>query len=231
MNQILALKDLGLSLEQIVDLLRSELPAKQLLSLLRTRQTALEEQIADDQARLARVAARLRQIEHEGQLPAFEVILKSQPAIRVASLSATIPTLAKMATDRCALFQRLYEQIAMAGLMPKSPELVLYHNREYVETEIQMEAAVRIDADPQRPLGGLRLYELPEQPLVASVLYRGRFMEVGQAISALFLWAVSNGYAPAGPFREIHLFGRELDQKDWEDVILEMQLPVVPTHT
>ncbi|HEY9856111.1 MAG TPA: MerR family transcriptional regulator [Stenomitos sp.] len=235
LNRILALKDLGLSLEQIATLLDVDLPAERLRSLLETKQQELARQLAEDRARLARVEARLRQIEQEGQLPAYEVVLKSQPSLRIASLRGVIPTLAAMETDRCVLYRELYEKVHASGLKPLAPELALYHGlalRPDMDPELEMfdmEAAMAVSGTARRIPEALRVYDLPAQPQVASVIHRGRFMDAGQAVFALFLWAGSNGFTSAGPYRELHLFGREVEHTDFENVLLEIQLPVVPS--
>ena len=92
LNRILALKDLGLSLEQIARLLERDLPPAQLRGILRLKQAEIEEHIEEERARLARVEARLRQIEEEGKMPTYEVVLKKVSAQRVASIRDIIPT-------------------------------------------------------------------------------------------------------------------------------------------
>jgi DNA-binding transcriptional MerR regulator len=77
LNRILALKDLGLSLEQIADLLQRDLPVDQLRSLLLSKQAELEQQLQAMQTQLRRVEARLKQIEREGQPPQYEVVINS----------------------------------------------------------------------------------------------------------------------------------------------------------
>ena len=69
LNGIRALQDLGLTLEQIADLLDQGLPAAQLRGMLRLKQAELKEQVREEQARLARVETRLKQIEQEGMVP------------------------------------------------------------------------------------------------------------------------------------------------------------------
>jgi len=63
LNRILALKDLGLSLEQIGRLLDDDLPPAQLRGMLRLKQAEIQQCVEEEQARLARVEMRLRQIE------------------------------------------------------------------------------------------------------------------------------------------------------------------------
>ena len=76
LNRILALKDLGLSLEQIARLLNDELTVEQMRGMLRLKQIEAQERVRDEQERLARVEVRLRQIEEEGKMPTYEVVFK-----------------------------------------------------------------------------------------------------------------------------------------------------------
>jgi DNA-binding transcriptional MerR regulator len=100
LNRILALRDLGLSLEQVRQVLQDGLPAEQLRGMLRLKQAELEQHLADEEGRLRRVAARLKQIEQEGDMPTQEVVLKEVPvaiALRaptVRSIFAMPPTTA-----------------------------------------------------------------------------------------------------------------------------------------
>lgn len=66
LNRILALKDLGFSLEQIGRILQNDLTLDELRGMLRLKCAELEQHIEEEQARLARAEARLHQIEHEG---------------------------------------------------------------------------------------------------------------------------------------------------------------------
>ena len=63
LHRVLALKDLGFSLEQISRLLDDELSPAQIRGVLRMKQAELQQHIRDELARLARVEARLRQLE------------------------------------------------------------------------------------------------------------------------------------------------------------------------
>src|SRR5512136_843400 len=85
LNRILALKDLGLSLEQIAQLLKHDLPAEQLRGMLVLKQAEMGQQMQEMQAQMRRVAGRLRQIEREGQPPQYEVALKSVSALTIVS--------------------------------------------------------------------------------------------------------------------------------------------------
>jgi len=68
LNRILALKDLGLSLAQIGELLDGDLPAEQIRGMLRMKQAEVKDRVKEEQARLDRVERRLNQIEQEGAM-------------------------------------------------------------------------------------------------------------------------------------------------------------------
>jgi DNA-binding transcriptional MerR regulator len=60
LNRILALKDLGFSLEQIEQVLNGDLSLEQLRGMLKLRYAEVEQRLADEQGRLTRIAARIR---------------------------------------------------------------------------------------------------------------------------------------------------------------------------
>ena len=59
LNRILALRDLGFSLEQIAGVLDEDLPADQLLGMLKLKRAEIEEQMQAERLRLARLEARI----------------------------------------------------------------------------------------------------------------------------------------------------------------------------
>src|SRR5213082_728589 len=66
LNRILALKDFGFPLEQIARLLEENLSLDQLRAMFTLKQAQARHVINIEQARLARISARLCQIEQEG---------------------------------------------------------------------------------------------------------------------------------------------------------------------
>src|SRR5690349_14634726 len=66
LNRILALKDLGFSLEQIEQMLGG-VSLEEMRGMLKLRQAEQEQKLAEEEARLRRIAMRLRQIELEAK--------------------------------------------------------------------------------------------------------------------------------------------------------------------
>src|SRR5258708_38101308 len=74
LNRILALKYLGFSLEQIAQILEEELPLEHLRGMLTLKQAQTQQMIDAAQARLSRIAAPLRRIAQEAELPPFQLL-------------------------------------------------------------------------------------------------------------------------------------------------------------
>lgn len=238
LNRILALKDLGFSLGQIGRLVADDVPAEQLRGMLALRQAEIERQLTDGRMRLLRVETRLKQIEQEGKPAPYEVVLKRTAPQTIASIRTTVPTLEDMPACRCDLYDELYDSLGGRRVEPGTPEYALYHTVEYMDHDIDMEAAVAVDRIPLEASGvptvgndRLTLRELPAVREMASVIHEGSAWEIPQAITALFAWVGANGYSTTGPYRELHLYGREndlfrTDPANVESVLVEIQIPV-----
>jgi DNA-binding transcriptional MerR regulator len=231
LNRILALRDLGFSLEETALLIENDLPLDRLRGLLRAKQAEIEDQLRAEAARLQRVAVRLRQIEQEGAPPRFDVATKALPAIILVSVRAVVPTLADMPTVRDTELRRLDAGLAAARLTPHA-EMVVYHLDSYEETNIDMSMGVTLDGPlPTRLPAGLVRLDLPAAPLAATIVHRGDFYELADMVSSLYGWLGQHGYASAGPYRELHISGRELDtfaNDASHDAVLEVQVPIEP---
>ncbi len=232
LNRIIALKDLGLTLDQIAQLLKDDLSAEQLRGMLMMKQADLEQELKEGKSRLMRVAARLRQIEREGTVSPYEVTVKEVRPLTIVSARISLATLDEIIHVRCGMYDSVYRWLDENQIVPLEPELAIYDNAEYVETDINMEVAAIVEEKVwgnrnrlKVQTGGVELHQLPAVTEMASVIHHGKLLEVGDAIGALFQWVGENGYEANGAYRELHLFGRELTCEDEDNVTVEMQLP------
>lgn len=214
LHRILALRDLGLSLEQIGQVLHDDLSAEQIRGMLRLRQAELRQQIEDEQARLARVEARLHQIEQEGIMSSYDVVLKEIAPQAVASIRAVVADYAAIG----ALFEEVYAHLGQYGTGGLS--VGIDHNEGYMEQNPDMEAAVYLDA-PVPEGGRVKVHTLPAATVV-STIHRGPWDGMTQAYTALMAWMENAGYRPIGPSRELYLHVGATP----EEHVTEIQLPV-----
>jgi DNA-binding transcriptional MerR regulator len=221
LNRILALKDLGFSLGQIEQALADGLTPDQLRGMLMLKRAEVELRLAAEQERLARIEARLRLIEMEDNMPKYDIVLKTVPAMLVASRRVRIPTNDQVPQYLGPAYREVYDILKKYGAKETGPCLAIWHTPSDVYTDEDAEAIVQID----RLIPGterVKAYELP-QTQVASVVHHGDFQDFTQGHAALLEWIEANHYRIAGPFREIYI---DHDHNDLSDSTTEIQFPV-----
>jgi effector-binding domain-containing protein len=220
LNRILALKDLDLSLTQIGELLDGDLPAEQIRGMFRMKQAEVRGRVKEEQARLARVERRLRQIEQEGTMSSEEVVIKSLPAMKIAGVREIIPTY----SDVSQLYRVLFTHTGRHRAKPVGPPLSLYYDDGYRERNIDVEAAVPLSKDI--PAGErVKVRELPAVEEMACIVHKGSYDNFSEPYSRLLTWIEANGYRISAPNREVYIKGPGLLTKP-SKYVTELQIPV-----
>jgi DNA-binding transcriptional MerR regulator len=223
LNRILAYKDLGFSLEQIREMLHEDLHPAQMRGLLRLKAAEIQEQLRQDQTRLARLEVRIRQLEQEEVMPSYEMVLKSVQAQQVASVRGVIPSYDESEPIFDRLFDEVYGYVHRQGVRHVGCGIAIYHNPEDATQDIEVEAVAPI-GEPLKASPRVQVYELPAVPQMASVVHHGPFATIGQAYQAVVSWIEANGYRITGPCRELYLrYERGGDQNQY---VTEIQFPV-----
>lgn len=215
--RILALKDLGLSLEQIAHLLDQDVSVTELRGMLRLKQGELQAQIDEQQSRLTRIEARLRQIEQEAAMPAYDIVVKSIEPQAVVYVHETVPTYA----DVGRLFQKAFAHVGQLSLRPAGAPIGLYYDNEYRDHDVDVEIAVPVNAVP----GGAQVaVRQLSGGAMACLVHQGGYDSIGVVYGGLFNWVNNNGYHVSGPSREVYLRGPESGPAS--GYVTEVQLPV-----
>jgi effector-binding domain-containing protein len=231
LNRILALKDLGFNLNQITRLLEERLPPEQIRGMLRMRQVEIENQLQEEQARLFRVEARLRQIEQEDRMSEYDVIIKTVEPQRVVSIRDIVEDYGAQGR----LWQEIEGFLTGNSIRAAGPSITIYYDTEYKERDVDLEAATPITANSQ----GNSRFQVKEIPggEMACTVHHGDYEGLSQAYTALIGWIEANGYRIVGPNREIYLqcgdngysdpavFGDSVVDSV-EDFLTEIQFPV-----
>jgi len=223
LRRIQALKELGLSLHQISLLLDGDLPAEQIVGMLRRRQVELQQQISDGEAMLGRLEARLRQFERENRMPEHEVLLKTVPPMWIVSVRAVVPTYAAQAM----IWDQLMPAMKRAGLQGIDACFTIDHDETYKEENHDLEVCYQImgQAAVEPPA---QVRQLPGAESMASLLHHGSFNTLHESYQQIIGWLDENGWRITGPGREIYLStGRTVHQDD-PSYITEIQFPVEP---
>lgn len=223
LNRIVVLKDLGLSLEQIAQILNDTPSADDMRRLLSIKRAELHQQIEEAQARLTRLDTRLRQIEMEGKMPDDEVILKRVDSQRVLSVRRIVPTV----TDVRKLFDDTREAVHRHAIKPIGPWMALYHHAGYRDHVLDVELAVAIDTVVPEPVvnhNGLTMTVrvIPLIETAATLLLHGPYEGMSSAYTALSTYIHEHGHNYLGPAREIYLRGPDTT----DEYLTEIQYPI-----
>jgi DNA-binding transcriptional MerR regulator len=219
LNRILALKDLGLSLEQIGRILTGELSSAELRGMLRLRQSQLQEEYKAVEEMLARVEARLQIIEMENEMPDYEVVIKNTDPMLVASRRITIPTNDQVPEYIGPAFEEVASFLTQQKAEINGPCLALWHSTPDTYINEDVEAIFPI-AERVQDNERVKVYEL-EGEEVAAVIHQGNFEEFTQGHAALKRWLEANGFRLNGAYREIYH-----DLKDRSQATVEVQFPI-----
>mgnify|MGYP000645616903 CR=1 FL=1 len=226
-NRLVALKDLGFSLEDCGRLLGDDVPVEQLRGMLRLRRAELAEQIEADRARLEQVEHRLRMIEKEHTMTSSVVLdpytEQTLPAVRVVQRSSRVADGQEVGAVVGPLFGQVDEAVAIAHLSPAGPAM-----GHYTMDGDAMVAAAAYPVGPdvgeeQAFAAGLELAELPAQPRALVTTLRGPLSGIGEAWQTLSREVESRGLSFAGPSREVYHAAEMSDPEHW---VIELQQPV-----
>ncbi len=219
LNRILALKDLGFSLEEISRLLEQSLPVAELRGMLRMKQSELREHVRAEMERLERVENRLKQLEKENMMSNYDIVVKKIEPVLVAGVRDVIPCY----PEQGHLWDKLETYLRLKGGIPTGPCFTLYHADE---PEIDAEVCEPLNS-PVPAGGAVQVHELPAVEQMASVIHHGPFTTLGEAYGALIHWSEENGYRITGPAREIYLKTPAIpgNQND-PNTVTEVQFPI-----
>jgi DNA-binding transcriptional MerR regulator len=224
LNRITVLKDLGFSLEQVRDILRTNLGAAELRSMLLLRRSDVERTLAVEAQRLRHIETRIAQIETDGRLSSEDVVVRAEPARRLLSVRRTVASFAE-ALDMIGSLRQM-----VRPLLPKRHGcqlLVVAHALQFEQEELDLEFGFALDGEiPVRlPAGaGLALSELPAVERMAVCVRAGAPDDAHLVTAHIGAFLEQSGDSLEGPSREafLHL----PDQDRMQDSMVEMQFPL-----
>ncbi|WP_433437632.1 MerR family transcriptional regulator [Nonomuraea sp. CA-141351] len=221
LNRIVAIKDLGFTLEQVRTILDEKVSAEELHGMVRLRRAQLEAQINADLARLRGVEARLRTIEREGHLQTAEVVLKAVSPVRAGELSARAAGYGSehIGPVITPLFGELCRRVEAAAVRITGPGLAYYQAEE--DGSVLIHACLPVAASPGDPYD-FQIVDLPAMPTAATIIHHGSMDAALPTFQALAHWIEENGYQSLGLAREISLHCPE-NKDEW---VTELQIEV-----
>jgi DNA-binding transcriptional MerR regulator len=220
LHRLIALRDLGFTLEQIGPLLDGEPPLEQLQGMLRLRRAQLEQTVTEEQDRLHRVEAHLRAIEGRGTVNPQDVVVKLTQPLRIAEMHATAAALEPEHIGPVfeQLGPKLAGQLQQAGVRPGM--LVGYYDDPAEDGSVGVHVAFEIGDQGSVSNGEVTVVELPVIE-VASIVHRGGMEGISPVYEALIRWVEDSGFRLAGYSRELYL---EMGEEG--PAVTEIQIPI-----
>ncbi|WP_435209945.1 MerR family transcriptional regulator [Micromonospora sp. bgisy143] len=224
LNRVIALKDLGLTLEQVRGIVDEAVDTAELRGMLRLRRSELAARLAADTARLAAVEARLRMIESEGRMTNQDVVLKEIPQVRVAELTAVAASYQSQDIGPVIqpLYPELFRRLDAAGITPSGPAIAWYEPADDEGEAVVVHAGVSVGGGVAA-VPGVTVRNLPTVGTAATTVHHGSMDDADRSVQALARWIEDNGYRPDGFAREVYL---EYCQDSPEQGVTELQLAV-----
>lgn len=222
LHRLLALRDLGFTLDQIGDVLNDEPPIEQLQGMLRMRQAQIEQTVGEEQARLRRVEAHLRALQRSDTMDVHDVVIKQTQPLRVAEAVGTAPGFGH--ENLGPVFARLLpEVLAYLGQVGVRPGISIAHYEEPADDgSLVVHAGFDIGDQQLEGDDHVRVVDLPIIE-VASVVHRGPMDTVVPVYEALVRWIEDSGYRLAGRSRELY---HEWHADDPTRHVTELQIPI-----
>ncbi len=233
LHRLLALKDLGLSLEQVMRLLDEDVSISELRGMLRLKQAELRQQIDEATLRLERVEQRLNRLEDEDRQSPYDVVVKSVPKAHALTCARTLPPLKP--PEFGEFFDESACAVRAAGLTYQSVFALSYnpyaiYKRAFTEEwPYRFEAVFTFETGniPAIPLTNnfwLCEREVPGCEMMISTLHAGSDQSRIQGHLALCQWMEQHGYVVDGPVRDIYLRRGKCPESD--DHLTEIQYPI-----
>jgi len=223
LNRILALRDLGFTLEQIQRTVANTVSPEELRGMLQMRKAEIERSLLEELQKIRTIESRLQQIE-QGK-PELEVIIKSIP--KLPYLSATfICATAEDGLDHISKMRRSLPQHIKANALGEM--ITILHSEDFTTEDANVEMGFAVMSNTNvKPIAiddltfAIRTLEAVET--MATVVVNGSpdFWHLGT--TAIGHWMQANNYTLAGPHREIwHTYPTDMTTSP----MVELQIPV-----
>jgi len=225
LNRITVLKDLGFSLEQIGEIIKTpSLDGAELRRMLLLRRNDAMRTLELETQRLRHIETRIAQIESEGALSADDVVERPEPARRLLSVRRQVASFA----EARALIPVLRDQ--SRTLLPKAHGaqlVVIAHAPQFEADELDVEFGYSVEQlAPKEPpkSSDLLLRDLPAVERMAVCVRVGLPEDAHLVTAKIGLFVAANGDMLDGPSREVFL--HPPDPARMHESVVEMQFPV-----
>lgn len=219
LHQIIALKQMGLGLFEITQIIEH---ASSVEVYLKLKEKELEETVQETSRKLGQIRNYIHRLKGENSLM-YNPVIRTLPRVIVASMRMIAPNY----NAYFDLIPKMGEEMGRQGAICAMPEYCfnIYHDGEYKEVDIDVEVCEAVvafckDSDT------VKYKIIDEVSQAICVLHRGSYDLFPEAYAFTFQWIEDNGYTVVGLPRESYIDG--IWNKDCEEEWLtEIQIPIM----
>jgi DNA-binding transcriptional MerR regulator len=204
LHRILVLRDLGLPLAEIGELVQEDVSIEQLRGILRLRQHQAHARLSAQEQQLARVEARLAQLEEES-MTSYEVIVKSLDPVRVVALSEDLAAHHQIDQAADRLYPRLHAAIKRHHIGFNGVSYAFYEATDDVERPLQLMVGLPVPEHVTIEEDGITTIDVAPVERAATTVVRGAPSQFHGALTAIHDWLERTGEQPTHHEREVYV--------------------------
>lgn len=226
LHRILALKGLGLTLEQIQRLVAEAVSAEEIRGMLSLKKAQLEQELRAQVEQLRHIEARLEQVEQEGNMPMDGVIVREIPAQLYFSYRETFADVRQAIGRRVEMTRLLPSHVSRKKL---GYFVSIMHEDAFTLENAEVEMGFLLNDAVSKPFQmssghELAMRILPRVEMAACVARVGGFEQGYSCYGNAGRWLATNGYSISGPIREV--FIKQVPMERIHELVCEIQIPV-----
>lgn len=228
LNRILALKNLGLSLDQVAQMIQDNISTEEIRGMLLLKKSQIEQNLREEFFRLQAVESRLRQIDQAGSWSDLPVAIKDVPPQ---------PFLSSRKRDLGhGGFNKFYVEVMQALSSNQTKTygtcICVTHNdmmEDFFDLELgfvvqdNTTTALALPNHPDMEMGIL------EGAQMATLVHVGNWTTGLESYQALGTWVEQSGFRIVGSGREVFIEVKIGDYSD--DNIFKIQFPIEPVES
>lgn len=224
LNRVVALKELGLSLEQIQRFVYDDVSLDEMQGMLLLRKAEMEQQVLAEMRRIRVIESRLKQIREQGQ-HVRDVVVKRVPSRKYIGVRTTAP-------DWEANLQQWNTVTRLLSNGSKEDRygnfMGILHCDGTATDHFDMEVGRILKTNTHPPLETYDgepfvVRDIPSY-MMATYVQKGTPYEMHIGFSTIGAWAEMNDYAFVGPMHGVILNATHL--QDTTDLLVEVQFPI-----
>lgn len=219
LHQILALKQMGLSLQDIKEIIDNPTALNLFLKL---KEEEIKRNIKSEEMKLSQIRS-LSNLSENAVDFMYTPVIRDIPKVTVASIRKTISNYDELYYISRNIMEKELIRLQCEKFEPNYC-FTMYHDGEYKEKDIDVEVCERVTYK-REDSEIIKFKEIAAVENAVSILHKGSYAKFREAYAFIFKWIEDNNYDIIGNPRECYIDG--IWNKESEDEWLtEIQIPI-----